>query len=61
MVELSKKILMKVSFDQQLFHKELVKAVNWIQRSDDFQNFRAWCMAEFGHRYPGVLQQVFSN
>ncbi|MGM0478876.1 MAG: hypothetical protein ACQERC_06605 [Bacteroidota bacterium] len=48
-----------MSFDKQLFHKELVKAVNWIQESDDFQKFRAWCMAEFGHRYPTVLHKVF--
>jgi hypothetical protein len=59
MVELSKKILLKVSFDQQLFHKELVKAVRWIKDHDELQVFREWCVVEFGHVYPGIIKKVF--
>lgn len=61
MVELSKKILIQVSFDKNLFHKELQKAVKWINESDDLQSFREWCMIEFGHIYPSILKKVFSK
>ncbi len=61
MVELSKKILINVSFDRNLFHKELTKAVKWINESDDLQSFREWCMIEFGHVYPSILNKVFSK
>lgn len=61
MIELSKNILTKVSFDKQLFQKELVKAVNWISESEDLQSFKDWCMIEFGHLYPTVLKKVFSK
>lgn len=59
MVELSKKILVKVSFDRNLFHKELVKALQWIKKSDELQSFKEWCMIEFGHMYPSILNKVF--
>lgn len=59
MVELSKKILVKVSFDRNLFHKELVKAVQWINESEELNSFKDWCMREFGHVYPSILQRVF--
>ena len=59
MVELSKNILTKVSFDRQLFQKELEKSVRWISKSEDLQSFKEWCMIEFGHLYPSVLRKVF--
>lgn len=61
MVELSKKILIKVSFDRHLFHKELQKAVKWINESDELQSFREWCIVEFGHIYPSILNKVFTK
>ncbi|MDX1652961.1 MAG: hypothetical protein R3277_10745 [Brumimicrobium sp.] len=61
MVELSKKILVQVSFDRYLFQKELQKAVKWINKSEELQSFREWCMLEFGHLYPSILQKVFSK
>lgn len=61
MVELSKNILTKVSFDKQLFHKELEKAVSWITKSEDLQSFKEWCIIEFGSLYPGILRKVFHN
>jgi hypothetical protein len=60
MVELSKKILIKVSFDQYLFQKELRKAVNWIKDSEELSAFREWCILEFGHLYPGIIKKVFN-
>lgn len=60
MVELSKKILIKVSFDQYLFQKELKKAVRWIQDSDELRSFKEWCIIEFGHLYPSTIRVVFN-
>ncbi|RFC55774.1 hypothetical protein DXU93_02225 [Brumimicrobium aurantiacum] len=61
MIELSKNILTKVSFDKQLFQKELEKSIKWINKSEDLHSFREWCMIEFGHLYPSVLKKVFNK
>lgn len=61
MIELSKTILTKVSFDKKLFQKELEKAVSWIAKSEDLQTFKEWCIIEFGGLYPGILKKVFHN
>jgi hypothetical protein len=59
MVELSKKILMKVSFDAQLFQKELAKALQWINNQEEIILLREWCQQEFGKQYPLILQKAF--
>lgn len=59
MVELSKKILTKVSFDPKLFQKELFKALKWINDKDEIHKLRDWCHKEFGKKYPVILQQAF--
>lgn len=59
MVELSKKILLKVSFDPKLFRKELLKAITWINDQEDIRRLREWCQKEFGRKYPHILQEVF--
>ena len=60
MLELSKQILHKVSFDKSLFEKELKKAVRWI-RKDDLISFKSWCMVTFGLAYSDVIMQVFET
>ncbi len=60
MLELSKKILSKVSFDKRLFRKELRKAVNWVHK-DELVLLRAWCIASFGHVYAEVIAEVFDQ
>jgi hypothetical protein len=59
MLELSKKILLKVSFDKYLFQKELYKALKWIKDSSELQIFRDWCLIEFGDLYPQVIKKAF--
>ena len=59
MMELSKKILVKVSFDRYLFQKELHKALKWIKDSDELQAFKEWCLVEFGHIYPFIIKKAF--
>lgn len=60
MLELSKKILSKVSFDRKLFRKELVKAAKWVHK-DELVLLRAWCIASFGHLYAEIIFEVFDR
>lgn len=58
MLEFSKQILEKVSFDKFLFRKELTKALNWLKK-DDALLLQAWCIATFGSMYGDVISDVF--
>jgi hypothetical protein len=60
MLELSKEILQKVSFDRKLFEKELRKAIRWV-RSEDRSTLKIWCVATFGALYGDVITKVFEN
>ncbi len=60
MLELSKQILQKVSFDRKLFKKELKKSLRWIKPQEHLQ-LRAWCLATFGAIYYDVIQEVFES
>lgn len=60
MLELSKKILAKVSFDKKLFRKELKKAVQWV-RPDELIVLRAWCLVQFGHLYADLIADEFDR
>jgi coproporphyrinogen III oxidase-like Fe-S oxidoreductase len=59
MLELSKKILKRVSFDINLFHKELLKSISWMQSKEDIQKLKEWCLQEFGNSHQLILQKVF--
>lgn len=61
MLELTKKILKKVSFDAFLFQKELNKALKWITDAEEVQRFREWCIVEFGATYPIIIKNAFSE
>jgi len=58
MLEYTKTILMKVSFDQKLFEKELRKALNLLLPSE-IKDFRDWCYRRFSGRYEPVLNKYF--
>lgn len=58
MFELSKKILTKVSFDQSLFRKELLKAFNYLKREEKVL-LKVWALATFGHAYRDVIIEVY--
>lgn len=60
MLEMSKLILQKVSFDKQLFAKELKKAVRWLQ-PDEKTMLKMWCLATFGEIYRDTVIDVFRN
>lgn len=60
MMEFSKQVLQKVSFDPRLFKKELIKARRWVGQSDQIV-LKAWCLATFGHLYKDVIMEVFKS
>lgn len=60
MLELSKKILKKVSFDKVLFRKELAKAVLWLKH-DEKMLLKVWALSTFGHMYRDVIIEVYNN
>jgi|APGre2960657404_1045060.scaffolds.fasta_scaffold49620_2 hypothetical protein len=60
MLELTKKILTKVSFDAHLFQKELYKALNWITSAEEIKKFQEWCIVEFGAKYPIIIKKAFA-
>lgn len=48
MLEYSKEILEKVSFDHELFQKELKKALKLLS-PDEVRELLHWCKAHFGY------------
>ncbi|WP_266362813.1 hypothetical protein [Tellurirhabdus rosea] len=58
MLEYLKTILQKVSFDQNLFEKELKKAIRSLI-PEEVQQLRAWCYDKFGTSYQSVLNRCF--
>lgn len=60
MYELSKKVLTRVSFDRNLFRKELLKAIKWLKPKESLM-LKAWCLATFGHVYKDVILEVFES
>ena len=59
MLELTKKTLKNVSFDPNLFKKELMKALRWLTEPSDLKDLKTWCINEFGKMYPTIVNQVF--
>lgn len=60
MLEFTKKILTKVSFDRILFAKELRKSVKWLSK-EELQHLRNWCQQRFGSIYGDVINETFAT
>jgi hypothetical protein len=60
MLELTKQILTKVSFDSSLFQKELEKALKWLTDAEEILTFKDWCITEFGNRFPAIINNAFA-
>ncbi len=60
MLELCKKVLTKVSFDRNLFKKELLKSKNWL-KPKELIALKAWCLTTFGHDYREIILEVFES
>ena len=60
MLEYTKTILQKVSFNRTLFAKELRKSLQWLQK-DEIYLLRVWCLVTFGDLYLDVIQDTFKS
>jgi hypothetical protein len=58
MFEYSKEILTKVSFDKELFRKELIKSIKWVT-ADERKLLLLWCLATFQDKYGSIISQAF--
>lgn len=59
MLEYTKTILEKVSFDRSLFEKELRKAIRSLIPKE-IHALRAWCYARFGDTHQNSLEKCFA-
>ena len=59
MFEYTKQILTKVSFDRNLFRKELLKALRILKR-EERRLLRIWCVATFA-AYSDVIIDAFKK
>lgn len=57
MLEFSKKILRKVSFDRKLFKKELQKSIRWLNKRE-IAHLKVWALAAFV-QYRNIILEVF--
>jgi hypothetical protein len=60
MLEYTKTVLQKVSFNRELFSKELRKAFKWLQK-EELVMLQAWCILMFSDQYHDVISEVFRN
>lgn len=51
-------ILEKVSFDKDIFKKELKKSVNWLKNKEVIL-LHYWCKKKYSNLHPEVLNEVF--
>ncbi|MFN7013603.1 MAG: hypothetical protein ACK4ON_04935 [Bacteroidia bacterium] len=61
MLELTKHILQRVSFDKILFRKELTKALRWLKK-DEALMLQAWCITTFSsEEFRAITREVFKK
>ena len=58
MLQYFKSILLKVSFDAQLFEKELRKAIKSLV-NEELVELKKWCFEQFGLQYGEILRLNF--
>ena len=59
MLEYFKTILSKVSFDKNLFEKELLKAIKQLI-AEELKVFKQWCYEQFENVHGTILNRCFS-
>ena len=59
MLEFSKKILSKVSFDKTLFKKELSKSTRWLSKQEVI-TLKIWALTTFS-QYKNTILEVFDQ
>ena len=59
MLEFSKKIISKVSFDKTLFRKELLKSLRWLNKKEVL-TLKIWTLTTFS-KYKNTILEVFDQ
>jgi len=60
MLDYAKIILPKVSFSEELFKKELIKCIKWVE-ANEVQQLHDWCYKNFKNKHAKILDEVFSS
>ena len=58
MLKYTKTVLQKVSFNKDLFKKELQKSLRWLKK-EEIIVLQTWCVVNFGSMYMDVISEVF--
>lgn len=61
MLKYNKAILARMSFDRQLFEKELRKAISFLSLREEVIELEKWCRAKFGKIYSGEINRCFNT
>jgi len=60
MLEYTKTVLQKVSFNEYLFKKELMKSLDWLE-TDDRIELQQWINIKFGSQYSHLISEIFDT
>ncbi|MFH1120098.1 MAG: hypothetical protein V1775_09745 [Bacteroidota bacterium] len=60
MLEYSKTVLQKVSFNRDLFRKELKKSIQFLKREEIIM-LQIWCLVSYNDKYGDIIREVFRN
>lgn len=58
MLELCKKVLLRVSSNRALFARELKKSIKQLT-GDDLKALKAWCTLQFQHLHADLIEASF--
>ncbi|MBN1118775.1 MAG: hypothetical protein JXA77_16305 [Bacteroidales bacterium] len=58
MLEHHKIILQRVSYDKNLFRKEIVKSFRWL-KSYEIIELHQWLKKTYGRRHPEIIKDIF--
>jgi len=60
MLEYAKVILPKFSFSEELFQKELLKCINWVEPVERGK-LHKWVTENFAGEFPDIIENAFDH
>ncbi len=60
MLELCKKVLLRVSTNRKLFARELGKSIRQL-KGEDLKQLKSWCMHQFAHVHSELIERTFTH
>ena len=60
MLEYAKVILPKFSFSAELFQKELLKCINWVEPVER-EKLQKWVTENFSNEFSGIIENSFDT